>query len=142
MTRDIALSHLDEGFLLLKEHNLYSNDDVNHTEALDRALVTLSDDANAAEVAAAIQALYEAHKLINPKGNIDGNKIILGDYFIGVAIKLTLPIKTPVLVKTVCDNMREIGNDIYKPSLTNSKGKFLNQVDEICRRYLEDKSKQ
>ena len=142
MARKKALAYLDEGFSLLKNNNLYSTKEEEHSAAIDRALTNLKNDENAAEIAAAFQALYEANSLISPKSSIEGNRIILGDYFMSVAVKLVLPIRTPILLDNLCSKMKEIGKNISKPSIVNSKNDFFDGMDDMCREYLEHRSKQ
>lgn len=139
IAREKALTYLDEGFSLLKDNNLYSSKEEEHYIAIDRTLTNLNNDENAAEIAAAFQALYEAKSLITLKSSIQGERIILGDYFIGIAVKLVLPLRTKSLLNSLCIKMKTIGENISKPSKLNSKQDFFDEIDNMCRSYLEER---
>ena len=109
IAKEKALTYLDEGFSMLKAHKLFSINQEKHTKVIDSVLLKLKGDENAAEIAAAFQSLYEASLLITPKSSVDGNRIIMGDYFISIAVKLIIPINTPVLVDSLCSKMKKIG---------------------------------
>ena len=95
--REKAISYLTQGHALLRAHGLYGSSENEHVFAIDRALEGFERNGgypSAPEAAAAIQALYEAKRLITARASIQGRRIILGDWFLSHAVGLALPLRT------------------------------------------------
>jgi geranylgeranyl pyrophosphate synthase len=122
------MEYLKEGHALLKRHGLYRSGSDMHTFAMDRALA----NACAAEIAASAQALHEAGRLITPRGAIAGKRIILGDYFMSLAVKLCLPLRNKAVTDLLARHMSLIGSAAQNPFFRNSRQDFLRLVDEFC----------
>jgi len=100
---------LREGHALLRRHGLWLGDET-HSYAYARALSLLPPGyAHAEAVATALQALYEAHRLVTPRSSLEGQRILLGDYFLSVAVDLSLPLGNPALTSLVAAEMSAIG---------------------------------
>lgn len=137
--RQTAEAHLKEGFALLEKYDLYKAAKGAHSATLDRVLADLGSDPHAPEVAAAFQALAEAKRLMGAKGSLDPTRIILGDYFTGLAVKLVLPLRSKPLMDAVCGQLDEIGRKAENPLYRLSEREFQKQIDGLCRGYLEGK---
>lgn len=140
--REQAAGHLSEGFFLLRKYDLYGADGKDHTAVADRVLVNLADDPDAPGIAAAFQALYEAKRLVSFKSAVDPKRIILGDYFTGLAVKLVLPLRSPRLMDEICRQLDEIGKKANNPLYVMRDSEFNKQTDGLCRGYLEGKQRQ
>lgn len=137
--REQASAHLEEGFELLQKYDLYKAANGAHMATLDRVLGGLGPDENAPEVAAAFQALAEAKRLMTAKSALDPKRIILGDYFTGLAVRLVLPLRSPALIDEVCRQLEEIGRKAENPLYHMNESEFNKQIDGLCRGYLEGK---
>ncbi|MCL1896082.1 MAG: polyprenyl synthetase family protein [Clostridiales bacterium] len=131
-----AISYLSEGHALLRAHGLYgpAGDDT-HTFAIDRALSNLTRQKGAtvpaAETAAALQALYEAKRLVTARSSIEGRRIILGDWFMSLAVSLSLPLRCPALTALVSEELCRIGQDANRLSFRSSKKAFCGTIDRF-----------
>ncbi|MDR3305500.1 MAG: hypothetical protein LBS85_05715 [Clostridiales Family XIII bacterium] len=130
--RETALSYLDEGRLLLLRLGLRAADEAEHSIVLDRALGRMGGKAHAAEIAASLQALYEAKRLVTARGSIAGKRIILGDYFMSLAVELALPLRSKQTTDLLTEQMNTIGADASNPLRGHSKKAFLEMVDRFC----------
>jgi len=140
--RETALSYLSEGYALLRANGLYGPSDDKHVFAMDRALANFADAgaAGAAEAAAAIQALFEAKMLITARSSIEGIRIILGDWFISLSVELALPLRNPLLIRMISEELRGMGIDANRPTFKVSKKAFCATIDRFTN-ALTDASK-
>ncbi|MDR3364765.1 MAG: hypothetical protein LBS91_07480, partial [Clostridiales Family XIII bacterium] len=132
--RERAVSYLAEGHALLRAHGLYGAAEGAHTFALDRALSNFARRGGfpgAAEAAAALQALYEAKRFVTARSSVEGRRIILGDYFICLAVKLALPLRDARLAALVSDELCGIGRDVNRAAARVSKKSFCATVDRF-----------
>jgi len=159
--RDKAVSYLAEGHALLRAHGLYRASGDEHFFAIDRALANFegaglcapSDIESAglidgaglppetnglAEAAAALQALYEAKRLVTARASIEGRRIILSDWFLSLAVGLALPLRKPGLTALVSSELRRIGHDANQPSLNVSKKAFCATIDRFTDALAAD----
>jgi len=139
--REKAISYIEEGHALLRKYGLYGNSDEVHLFAVDRALANFTERGGfdrAAEAAAALQALYEAKRLVTARSSIEGRRIILGDWFISLAVRLALPLKKAGLADLVSEELCRIGADANKPSLRVSKKSFCTTIDRFTEKLLTD----
>ncbi|MDR1815059.1 MAG: hypothetical protein LBR00_00035, partial [Clostridiales Family XIII bacterium] len=129
-----ATEYLAEGHAYLRRHGLWDTKEAGgrlvlrvvagmpplhpgsaHAFALERALALLPGDyPHAAEVAASLQALYEAKRLVTPRSSLEGKRILLGDYFLSLAVNLSLPLQNPALTALVVREMNLVGEDASK----------------------------
>ena len=131
-SREIAIGYLQDGMTLLKEHGLFGRDKNVHTFAIDRALANLQESDGAPEIAAALQALFEAKRMITARASIAGKKIVMGDWFMSLAVSLALPRRNMALTKLLSRELCRVGEDANQPFFSASKASFLKTVDEVC----------
>ncbi|MCL2110982.1 MAG: polyprenyl synthetase family protein [Clostridiales bacterium] len=139
--REKALSYLAEGYALLRTHGLYGASDDAHAFAIDRALLGFSERGGfhgAAEASAALQALYEARRLVNARSSIEGRRIIIGDWFMSLAVGLALPLRSPALTRLVSQELCNIGADLERPSPRASKRAFAATIDSFVTALCDD----
>ena len=133
--REKAISYLSEGHALLKAHGLYGASDEAHFFALVRALKNFEKNGEGtqypAEAAAALQALYEARRLVTARSAIEGRRIILGDWFMSLAVGLALPLRSPGLTALLSEELCRIGADANRISFRATKKDFCATVDRI-----------
>jgi len=84
-----------------------------------------------AEAAAALQALYEAKRLITARSSIEGRRIILGDWFTSLAVSLALPLKNARLSGLMSEELSKIGTDANKLYYRASKKAFSETIDRF-----------
>lgn len=111
-----ATDSLNEGFDLLRKYGLYPKSENAQISTLHRKLkdLDLSEYADTPEVVAAWKALYEAKQLIGSKSVIEGKRVLLGDYFTGLAVRLVLPLRNKKLTDVVCEQLGLIGAKVDK----------------------------
>jgi len=148
-SRDKAISYLAEGHGLLKKHGLYGKSDDIHTFAIDRALANFAADQTkwdvpyvskeppplcfegASEAAAALQALYEAKRLVTARSSIEGRRIILGDWFMSLAVALALPLRSARLADLMSEELSAIGTDANSIHRSVSQKSFYETIDRF-----------
>ena len=129
-----AIAYLTEGHALLRAHGLYGRSEEEHFFALDCALNGIEKNGGhpaASEAAAAIQALYEAKRLITARASIEGRRIILGDWFLSHAVGLALPLRTPAITAFMTNELSVIGTNLYTLSPKNSRKEFTLAIDKF-----------
>ena len=139
--REKAISYLADGHALLRAYGLYGSSEEDHVFAIDRALGNLTGASTGAlapragfsapEAAAALQALYEAKRLVTTRSAIDGRRIILGDWFMSLAVGLALPLRTPLLTEIISMEFCQIGADANRPAYRASRKAFCKTVDKF-----------
>jgi len=139
-TRDKAISYLTEGHDLLRKHGLYGKSDDIHSFAIDRALANFAAQSKgfegASEAAAALQALYEAKRLVTARSSIEGRRIILGDWFMSLAVALALPLRNARLAGLMSEELSRIGTDANRISRIVSKQNFYDTIDRFTEALL------
>ena len=85
-----------------------------------------------AETAAALQALYEAKRLVTARSSIEGRRIVLGDWFMSLAVGLSLPMRSPALTGLVSEELCRIGSDANRISVRASKKSFCATIDRFA----------
>jgi geranylgeranyl pyrophosphate synthase len=130
--REIATEYLRDGMYLLKTNGLFGKDGHTHTFALERALANLRGQSGAPEIAAALQALFEAKRLITARSSIAGKRIVMGDWFMSLAVSLALPLRNAALTSLVSRELCRVGEDVSSPFFSASKSSYLKTVDEVC----------
>jgi len=135
--RNQAVSYLEEGHALLRAHGLYGASDDAHFFAIDRALENFKGKSapGAAEISAALQALYEAKRLVTARSSIEGRRIILGDWFMSLAVGLALPLQNPRLTGLVSEELCRIGADANRLSRAASKKAFSATIDRFTEAF-------
>ena len=136
--RETAIEYLHDGMTLLKKHGLFGSDENAHTFAIDHTLMNLKKNDGAAEIAAALQALYEAKRLITARASIEGKRIVMGDWFMSLAVSLALPGRNAVLTSFVSRELCRVGEDANHPFFSVSKTTYLKTIDEVCAAINED----
>jgi len=144
-----ATEYLAEGHAYLRRHGLWDTKEAGgykpplhpgsaHVFALERALALLPDGhPHAAEVAASLQALYEAKRLVTPRSSLEGKRILLGDYFLSLAVNLSLPLQNPALTALVVREMNLVGEDASKVFGRASRKDFEHFIEEYCHAACE-----
>ncbi|MDR0875177.1 MAG: polyprenyl synthetase family protein [Clostridiales Family XIII bacterium] len=130
--REIATEYLRDGMDLLKAHGLFGKDEHAHTFAMERALTNLRGQSGAPEIAAGLQALFEAKRLITARSSIAGKRIVMGDWFVSLAVSLALPLRNAALTSLVSRELCKVGEDVSSPLFSASKAGYLKTVDEVC----------
>jgi len=147
--RERAIEYLKDGHALLRKYGLYGKSDEAHYFAIDRALANLKTKGDVpcvlcsepsplcSQAAAALQALYEAKRLVTSRSSIEGRRIILGDWFMSLAVGLALPLKNARLAALMSDELSRIGVDANKLLKRVSKHDFYGTIDRFTDALLE-----
>jgi len=90
----------------------------------------------AAEAAAALQALYEAKRLVTARSSLEGRRIILGDWFMSLAVSLALPLGNARLSGLMSEELRNVGTNANSINRRVSKQDFCKTIDRFTDALL------
>jgi len=92
----------------------------------------------AVEAAAALQALYEAKRLVTARSSIEGRRIILGDWFMSLAVGLALPLRNARLTGLMSEELCRIGTDANHISRYVSRQDYCETIDRFTEALIDN----
>lgn len=136
MTIRRARSYLDEGYGMMSEFGMSPLPAHMSDIVITRAAKILGAYEGAAEVAAALQAFLISRKLFDMDGVDDRARVLLADYFTGLAVKLLSPLSSSIVVKRISTRLRSeaVAGAPTPPALDVNE--YLEWVGSICREFL------
>jgi hypothetical protein len=145
MMRGKNISHervyamLAEGLELMRNFKLIPAFEKESRTVADHVLRLLNRKPDAERIAAVFQSLYEARMLIRLKNSVPAKRILLGDYFLSLAAKLSLPLRDIGLTAHIQELWTQQDADGELMLLSLSRAKFLQEVSNFCRGYIEQR---
>jgi heptaprenyl diphosphate synthase len=138
MITEKARAYLEKGYDMMTEFGFPPSRASLNNAALARTAETLSGAAGAAEIAAALQALFVARKLFDIGGRDDRARMLLADYFAGLAVKLLSPLRSDRILRRMTSRLKSTvaSDDALATEL--DAGEYLDWTNRVCKEYLAD----
>ncbi|MDR3295333.1 MAG: hypothetical protein LBT26_05850 [Clostridiales Family XIII bacterium] len=136
MTEKQAQALLDEGYALMAEFGFGSLSGRDRDAVIQKALQVLGAIARAPEIAAACQAFFLSRKLYEMDGH-NGARVLLGDYFISLAVKLVLPLENRQLLEDLSLRLKDYAVDSSRYLARFDFDAYLETVDTVCKGYIK-----
>jgi hypothetical protein len=137
MTDMSAEDYLCEGYSLMNEFgfDVPAGDETGVVAA--RARKALGGAALANEITAALTAFFLSRKLYETEKGSDGARVLLSDYFVSLAVKLVLPLKTGPIVGEMAALLEEKALSGARFQERFDLKEYLDFIDKICKKYSE-----
>jgi hypothetical protein len=136
MTIEKADGYLREGYGMMAEFGFPPPTASERNAVPARALKTLAGSANAAEIAAALQAFFVSRKLFDTNEGDDRARVLLADYFVALSVRLLAPLCDERIVGRLSDRLKSEAAGGASLSDKLDPDKYLDWTSRICEEFL------